>query len=149
MYPLRALYQLLHRWNRRKAALVSSTISKVVGNWASRQSYPKSFWAKSSTQSHHAISLISGMSSPPMTTHASHADAVKAYLAGIPGVAFRAPGDLVQFEAGVTIDAALKVFGESKVTGAPVYIGTPLYDEMTDVVRGCAGMLGYRLLCWG
>jgi CBS domain-containing protein len=65
-------------------------------------------------------------------------DAVKAYLASIPGISFRSPGDLVQFDANMSVDKALKTMNDNKITGAPVYVGSPLYDELTDVVRDVA-----------
>lgn len=74
-----------------------------------------------------------------LTMDASHtiqtpSDAVKAYLASVPGISFRSPGDLVQFDANMSVDKALKTMNDSKITGAPVYVGSPLYDELTDVV---------------
>lgn len=70
----------------------------------------------------------------PSTTITTPADAVKSYLASVPGITFRAPGDLVQFDAGMSVDKALKTMNDMKITGAPVYVGSPLYDELTDVV---------------
>ena len=78
----------------------------------------------------------------PYPLIASHADSVKAYLATVPGLAFRAPGDLVQFESNVTVDTALDAMNEADISGAPVYDGTPFFEQLSDTVRprgGCGG----------